>query len=574
MSVVWTMTGEAGKALDATSRTLAEMWVEMLRVTFASGQRDTMVWQVPLGDGMEPLPGTVPELRQKVELWRDAVRFFSGHCIRRRPLFNGATWTMQIEVAGPWWWLEQITLTSTQADQTGANATRAAFVFTAGDLAGSFGGLMARSIALGAPITAGSVATMFAVPRLTITGSSLASAFMDLARWVPDSMIGFDHSGGGLPVMRVTRRRAGLATGTAPTRTITLGTDRVTEIDLQPQIELEVASVRVDSADRDGQGRGRWLTTQDGIPAPGRNQIVVVSGPETIDTNLPQDDFDSVVVRSKPIRPNGALTSEIFELFDQRLKASGATGLGMGSFTVSTISGSFTLPAVDSIAEKKDGGALPAGRTRFLSQGQPKDWWERDGYGWEEARAQATFWYRVAAPVPTPNGYAPNPPDFVEILGMQHAMYVLPSTGAGARRFDVYFTTLAVNFPAVDNAWSTSTTLYRKEDYSFANPPAGLAGNLRGTQDFIPYQGRVSVVHDDIPAGNPVGACLNIANGPAELAGMRGMIQRAELEIQTGRETLTLGASPRLAYADLVRRFRRTGYDTFNYISRKGLTPT
>lgn len=571
-AVPWTITGEAGKALDATARSLEAMKVEGLWVSFASGRADVMRWVIPLGDDMEPMANTAPELRQKVTLWRDGSRYFSGHCLRRRPMYQGEKWAMQIEVHGALWWLDQMTLTSDQDDQAGNTEERAAFVFGSGSLSGSFSALVARAVAKGAPIAAGTIATMYSIPRLTITGKSFSAALLDLQKWVPDSMLAFDYSGA-TPALKITRRKTGLVAGSAATRTITLGTDNVTDLDLQPMIELQVASVRTDSASRDSQGRGIWQSALEGAPTVGQDQIVIISGPENIDTSLPPDFFDAVQVRTRPIKPNNQLTGEIFELYDQRLKASGATGLAMGPFTVSTVGGgTFTLPGISPLVEKKDGGALPAGRARFLTVGEPKDWWIRDGYGWEMARAQATLFTTVVSPVPVPNGYSPNPPDYVETLGMTQTNY-LQSTPNGLRRTDVYYMTVAVTFPAVDPTWTATTTIYREEDYSFANPPAGLAANLLAAQNFVPYEGEVTIVHEEIPAGNPVGTCVNIANGPAELAAIRGMVQRAEIDIQNCTETLILGSNPRMSYEDLAGRFRRTGYDTFDYISNKGLVP-
>jgi hypothetical protein len=575
MSVAWTLVGEAGKALDATPRTLAEIRAQDVFVRFANGKPDYLSFRVP----MPNIDGTgiiAPELEQEVSFWHDATRYFIGHCVRRRPRFNGASWWMDIQVSGAWWWLDQIPLTSTQADQAGTDATRIAFVFGTGDLATSFGALATRAITLGAPITAGTVATMFDIPRITVTSSSLAAGFLELQRWVPDSMLAFDYSGAGDPVLKVTRRKTGLAAGSAATRTITMGVDPVTEIDLQPMIELEVRSVTIDSVDRDSQGRAIWQTQTSGAPAAAHTQIVSVSGPEAVDTTLPPDFFESVEVRSKLIKPSGVITGEIFEIYDDRIKAAGATGLAMGAKTVNLFGGgTYVLPAVATAVTLKEGGALPAPLARFLSVGEPKDWWTRDGIPWAWARATATLHMSIVSPSPIPNGYSANPPDWVEALGMDHvALFEKNATGSGYHQIDIYWTTSAVLFPAVGVAWNTLTTLWRKEDYSYVNPPAGLAANLLAAQDFIPYSGTVSLVHEDIPAGNPVGTCINIADGPPELAAVRALVQAAEMDIDNGIETLFCGASPRLAYQDLVRRFRRTGYEVIDYIANPGLNPT
>ena len=583
MSVAWTITGETGKALDATSRTLEAIGAEDPRVRFQSAGMDKLTWRTPI-----PAGGTViaPEMRQKVTLWRDGVRFFQGHVIRRRPVFEAEQWTLYIEVAGPWWWLEQIALTSTQTDQAGSTATRSAFVFGTGSLATSFSSLVSRAVTLGAPIAAGTIATMYDVPRITVTGQSIAATFLDLLRWVPDAMLWFDHSAT-TPTLNVTRRRTALASGSATTRTVTIGTDGVMEVDLQPQIELEVSQVRIDSVTRDSQGRGIWSTLSAGSASTGRNQIVVVSGPEAIDTTLPPDQFDSVVVRSKALDPAGSpvLDIGIFETYDQRIRAAGAVGeLKVGPPDPITYSGTtYSIPSITALAEREEGGALPSGYNRWLSKGEPRDWWTKDGIGWVKGRVQATLYWEEISPWSNSGGgfnintWEATVPEWVEALGMIRDGGAVEGGGPGGafRKRTWFYYTTAVLVPIVNTSWTTDTTLYRSEDYSYVAPPSGLATNLLTAQQFVPYQGRVEIVHADIPAGNPVGQCLNVAGDAlGELASIRALIQTADLEIFSGRERLTCGASPRLAYEDLVRRYRRSGYDVYDYVSNPGLTLT
>jgi hypothetical protein len=81
-----------------------------------------------------------------------------------------------------------------------------------------------------------SVATYFTVPRVTLNQSTCAQVISELVRLVPDTMVYFDYTTS-TPTMQVTRR------GVATTRTLTLGTDPVESIDVQPIYEMKVDRV-------------------------------------------------------------------------------------------------------------------------------------------------------------------------------------------------------------------------------------------------------------------------------------------------------------------------------------------
>lgn len=570
MAVTWTLTGEAGKALDATPRTLEAMSANNARLERRCLGMDRMVYTVPLraldGSGI-----IVPEHRQPVTLSRNGVRYFKGHCTKNVPVYQGGEWYRSIEVSGLWWWLKQIQMTSDQLDQGGNIKERPVLVCDTGNLSSMFAAVINRGIALGGPWALGTIATTASIVRVTLPNASVADALTELMRWVADGMLWVDYAPA-TPTINLTRRLAGLAVGSAAAKTLTVGTDRIETINLLPRIDLTVSQVVLPYVTRNAQGRGLYQVQSAGAAVTGQRQMIPVAGPE-LDTTLPKDQFDSSTVKSATISPSGILNTALFTTYDSRLKASGGASFAVGPKSWSLQGGgTYTLPAVSTVVEKRDGGALPAGRTRFLTQGEPADWWEGDAIGWEQARASATIWVEVKSPVPTPNGYSPSPPSWVESMGMSQATFTVLSSGL-MQRIDVYYTTISVMFPAVDTLWNAVTTLYRKEDYSYLNPPAGMATYLVAAQNWEPYEGSVTVIEDDLPATVPIGQLLSIAGGPPDLAGVKALIQGVNMTLATGVMELQCGAAERLSFPQLVARFRRTGADNIDQVKDKPLTP-
>jgi hypothetical protein len=103
--------------------------------------------------------------------------------------------------------------------------------------------------------------------------------------------------------MHVTRRKSGLATGSASATTIDATGGTVTEVSLNPMVELEVSRVELPYVTRDVQGRTQFATQTFGTassPLP-KTQILTVSGPE-LDTFLPNELFDTQYIASTDLR--------------------------------------------------------------------------------------------------------------------------------------------------------------------------------------------------------------------------------------------------------------------------------
>lgn len=299
MPVNWTISGEAGKAFNATIRSLESAAIDSARLDFKSLDADTLTFTIT---PQSLTSATIPELRQEMILYRDGVQFFVGHVTDVRTMINSGSQQVQVTVSGPWWWLERIPFTSIIADGTGVSQERISYVFgtaSAGQgLAVSVQNAIDRSAQLGAPIATiaqgSSVDSMFAVPRITMNQSTCGQVISELVRICPDTMVWFDYSTKPARI-RVTRR------GTASTTSLDVNTSPITSIDINPIIDLEVSNVVLPYVDRDTQGRTRYQVQTAGSNVATKRQIITISGPE-LDTFLPNNLFDFVLVRKTDIR--------------------------------------------------------------------------------------------------------------------------------------------------------------------------------------------------------------------------------------------------------------------------------
>ncbi|GAA5482050.1 hypothetical protein [Haloferula sargassicola] len=568
MAVTWSIVGEAGKTVDDSGHSLAELGASGAVVDFRSLAADTMSWQVPFVDATGAT-ALLPDLGQKLTLNRDGERYFEGRVTGRRIIGDARSPRAQITVSGPWWWMSQVPLSSDTADQAGDASERPQFVFATGSPRTHLMALAARSTALGVPVSTGSIASVFPVPRLTLRDMPLSESAAEIMRWVADGVAYIDYTVEGAPAISMQRRPA------AATVTITPGQETWPIIDVAPRIDLEVQEVVVQSATRETVANKRvtvWASETAGdasaAAVPSR-QIALVTGPE-IDTYLPQDFTDSVVVKSLPFAGNGGVLLKLIEpIFD----ATGAGTPSIGQFYEQLGAIHVNIPGIGYVGQAPgnpnqnqyahsvrvvdtDGNALPAGYTHFLTLGEPRDWWAQAGIEYKEVVVSAVAFQRTINP-----DDPPSQPEWAELLGADS--YATPY-GGDYYRYD--WKLVSGRAVAVKTSWAAETTLVRPEDYAFVHPPAGLAANLLATQNWLPYEGSISFVQEEIPAGHYLGSALNIAGWRPETANMRAMITGHSVALATGEVTLTIGAPDRLAYRDLVNRFRASGADNLVWL--------
>lgn len=107
---------------------------------------------------------------------------------------------------------------------------------------------------------------------------------------------------------------------------------------------------------------------------------------------------------------------------------------------------------------------------------------------------------------------------------------------------------------------------YRSADYSFISPPAGLATFLQAAQSWLPYEGSINLVQEDVGGTRYRGTKISIINSVPAFASMGALVESETLDIKTGSTTINLGCPPRNDYRTIVDKIRKTSQDNIVYI--------
>ena len=112
----------------------------------------------------------------------------------------------------------------------------------------------------------------------------------------------------------------------------------------------------------------------------------------------------------------------------------------------------------------------------------------------------------------------------------------------------------------------SNTTLYKPWEYDFVTPPAGLAANLVTAQNWVPWEGPITLVADDCSGDNLLPHKYNLAGTIAPCAIMAALAKGCSHDIKGGRTIITLGAPARLDFGTLVSRVRQEPKDNIVYL--------
>lgn len=294
-----TLRGEAGKALDASSRTPALLKIRDLSLRTEALADDMLSWTARTQDLLATMT-ILPDEEQTVSLYSDGVRIFHGHVSAPRDIPYGT----RVTVLGPWWWLRRTDLTSVVS-----GAERPTITLPQGTVKAGLTTVLTRAIAKGCPIRIGTIDDTLTIPEQTFSEKTFADAVADLCKWLPDGVPWWDYSSG-LPAFNLRRRANAIDTTYVISRTpTTAATGQVVDFEVAPQSEL-VAS-RVELTYMTGSGASATAAVQAyGTAAAGRTQVVAISGPERAE--VPPADFsDRVPVYLSTTSAATALTHAI-----------------------------------------------------------------------------------------------------------------------------------------------------------------------------------------------------------------------------------------------------------------------
>jgi len=536
--------------------------------------------QPPAPSNTPSSDANLPTLRQEMAIYRDGVRFFHGNVTNVRSVIRGDSHEHQVTVSGPWWFLEKVPFTSDIQDGVGVSAERISYVFgtaSAGqDLKTSIEAAINRSAALGCPIATiaggSTVAAMHAFPRITLNQSTCGMAISELVRLVPDAMVFFDYSVKPA-AMRVARRP------TCSTTNFDENTAPITLIDINPLIELQVEQVTLPAVTRNIIGLTSFNNQVAGQTPTGKDitkrQVITIAGPE-LDTFLPNDLFDSenIVITNNistlahnsdsacvnaaqaagllflPINVNGGT----YRTFDSRAVYPNSP--------ITTATPSATIISGPQIVDKNGNTLL---NHSILTNGQPADW---SGIPFVECTVSGVMvltYFSDNAASGTPGRETYPKPAYIAAAGFTLFRSGFTGTSFNDDRVEYYGKNFSFSGYATPQAVGSST-IYKPADYSFINPPAGLAEFLRSTQDWLPYQGEIVIEEEDVGATRYAGTKVNIINSLPAFSTMGALVAGETIEIESGRTTIQLGAPPRNDYRTLVDKIRKTSQDNIVYI--------
>lgn len=565
--IAWTIKGEAGKTFDATVRSLETAQIDSAQVSFKSLAEDTFTFTI---SPQSITSATIPELKQSITLYRAGTQFFHGTVTNVRNAISSDSQQVQVTVSGPWWWMERIGFTTDLQDGTGATSERLSAVFgtpSAGqDLKTSIESVINRCKVLGVPIEniagGSSVSTMSTFPRITLNQSTCGQVLSELVRLVPDTMVWFDYSGS-LPKLNVTRR------GVASAVTFDASTSPITTIDINPIVELQVSQVKLPYVTRAFDGRTVFQSQSSGSGSNETRQVLTISGPE-LDTFLPNYKYDTaditVVDRSSTAMLD--LAKENAGVADMPVFFGPATYYlwngrpSSGNSTYAALT-SFNFPG-NSLVDKN--GAVLGASYNVLTTTTVPSWLTTPVI---DATLSGTLIWLFNYDTGYGTTYYSPPVSFTsKTLGWNtNSIGFLATSTARVYSGDKNVLLRATPFSiAVKATTASNGTVYNQSDYSFIDPPAGLASFLQGAQNWLPYEGNINLVQEDVGSTRYRGCKINVTNSVSAWTSMGALVESETLDIQTGSTSINLGCPPRNDYRTIVDKIRKTSQDNIVYI--------
>ena len=425
------------------------------------------------------------------------------------------------------------------------------------------------------------VASFFQVPRITLNQSTCAEIISELVRLCPDAMVYFDYSYE-LPRCNITRR------GVCSTNTISIGSSPVTNIDVSPIVELKVSEVKLPYIIRNKDGSKTYASQDSGSPINGESQIITVSGKE-LDTFLPNDKLNSFSITGTTTDFYRYLLENSSSVKDEIISKTGA-GMynymqiggvfsGYSSYWQSSYAGfagssygtSWSINYGGVTAYNLNGIQIPASGLITNTNSIPS-YAAGEGVSIQQITLKGVLcidfpvWYhQFSGGSGTDRAYS-CPCDPSLLNGFSKTSYY--------NAYDVVFGITTYNLLTKDisatayliTGYTPGSTVYEKGEYSFAFPPAGLSANLLAAQNWLPYEGTIELVEQDVGAVRYRGTKVNVAGSTSALSSMGALVASESLDLGSGTTSIQLGCAPRLDYRTFVSKIRKTSQDNIIYI--------
>jgi len=519
--------------LNGTLRDFEDMRFSNWSLKFQAQADDIFTYTIRTKNA-KGLGAIVPRDGQEIHVYYDGDRVFKGHVVKPKLGLNSLT----VSAYGPWWWMGKITLSGATADSTGVTADRASYVLPTQGLRTSMRAIINRAEFMGVPMAritdaneSARIDGMYWMLKTTLSNMSFAAALSELLSCIPDAVPWFDYDVEP-PAMYISRRDAMASISYAVGAT---GTTRVEAAEIHPRTDQRVQRVELKHMRRQPTtGKPMWASQNYGTLSTATHnrqvQIITISGPETLQI-VPKYEFDSMKIRTK----NRLTLSDAFAL-DPVLK--GAVEK-FGSFLGRDV----TWPVSDYY--------------QVINGANVNGTWA--DYGLKSITQKVSGWVSAS---------------YLNAAGLGGCASYLKSIGrlrwniggvASSDGLNSYSIFVDFSFLAINHSYPNLTTIYKKWDYDFLAPPAGLAQNLRDAQHWTPWEGAVTLVRPDLNGYNGLRRKFNLTNSHPDHADMDTLV-RAVTYNMTRRVTWDLGPPARADLGGLVNKTRRNPQDNIEWI--------
>jgi hypothetical protein len=573
--------GETGKTLGPGGYWLGDTLKAVnASLRYESLGMDRLTWTARTADLLAG-ETTLPDVGQMVELFFDfgsgQARLFRGWVTEARAVNYGTV----VVVDGPWQFLRKMTATSSKT-LNGSSDNRPTMEFATGSISGHIATLVNRAIAEGAPIqNGGFIGTSYSVPKLKLSQTTYADILAELLRWVPDAVVYFDYQSSATtnPILQVARRSS-LGGYSLDAANYGLTDYQVTgRPDLVPtRVELKYVTRGTNQRPvYSAQVAGTSL----GSTAPGKNQVIVISGDEA-DTYLPKDDYESHTVQTANANTTlnntrAALLPMIPEVVTSRAQFSGRPSttdivLANGETITQTLASggtrTYVQPALQFL-NAETGAAVSRIGKHFVLTKEPPQWAGNLLANMERVKITGRLYKLVESTLYTSaSGGGGEPAPAVEdwVTAFPWSIQLLLSgtrfsgTIPGYPAASVYLYALDFELETflTTTNYAVPQTFYKPQDFEYLSPPSGLATNLLNTQNFTPHEGFIELQQATPPSGISPSSKMNLAGVQPAFATMDALARAVTSDLLNFRVRIELGAPSRFDFKTLAGKVRST----------------
>jgi hypothetical protein len=584
--------------LDETERSFEDMGFLGWDLKFQSLADDTFSY-TKRTENAKGKGTVVPYDGQEIKVFHNGIRRFKGWVVKPK-LDLGM---LSITAYGPWYFATRITLSGDSTDGSGGNVPRSTYGFPEQGMQETFRTLIHRASQMGVPwrgLSASStaeeindrIANMFVFGKTTLSNMSFAAAISYFMENVADAVAWFDYSSGTADPELIISRRSATASGRRSTMDATsyavgaTGTTRVISAPIYPRLEQKVAAVRVNYAQRQlGKAEPLWSTQRAGASDTAldadegkkrRVHIITFSGPEAVDYT-PAEKQESAMIRTMGI-PSGSNIGQYSDYVAKRAGAIssliesngryGGVGRGVSGYTgtswevakwVGHDLGTVRLLNPDGTK------AATAGKYLMLTPDEP-EWFRIAPYKAKKVKITGTWmsvWDEESLNGPPSAGWKAWYDSALRNGRLwKYEKRTSSSTPVNLHWFAIPFECDAV-LVSVD--YPTKTKVWKPLDWDYYAPPANLADNVFDAENWLPFEGPVTIRRPDLNGFNGLQRKFNLTNAHPDYDGMNALVRSVSYR---GPNTVVwdLGAPARIDSAGLVNKMRRSRQDNIKWL--------